>query len=82
MPQPMGAEDKQMGPEKLEPIFAEAKKRFVIGAEVHKDKPFFGQFDLWADMREELIDIINYAAMQIIRIDRLADLKLKNPPNE
>lgn len=63
---------KQLGNEVLDPIFTEAKARFTRGAEAHRDHPFYGQFDLWADMREELLDIINYAAMQVIRIDRLA----------
>lgn len=67
MPEPT----KQTDPDFLDSIFAEAKGRFVRGAEAHKDNPFYFQFDTYRDMEEELLDIINYAAMQLGRIRKL-----------
>jgi len=61
----------QVNPDFMKPIFEEASARFVRGAEAHKDKPFYFQFDLYRDMEEELLDLINYSAMQIERIRRL-----------
>ena len=68
----------QVDPNFLDSIFKEAKGRFVRGAKEHADKPFYFQFDTFKDIEEELLDIINYSAMQLERIRRLKNPYLEN----
>lgn len=55
--------------EEIERIFADARQRMVWGRERYGDT--FNRADLKTDIREELLDIINYATLFLVRLERL-----------
>jgi hypothetical protein len=53
-----------------EQIISEANERMEMGQKKYGDyNPATDTRDLYKDMREELLDFINYAIMQIQKID-------------
>jgi hypothetical protein len=55
--------------EEIDSVFGEARERMVWGRNHYGDS--FNRADLKTDIREELLDLINYATLMLVRLERL-----------